>query len=407
MRRISFTLIITFCFVFAKDKYVLMVSFDGFRYDYVDMCDTPNFDKVALSGVKANALIPVFPSLTFPNHYSIATGSYAGTHNITGNKFYDKALKKEYSLYKKNTVRDPVFYKSEPIWVTAERQGLKSASYFWVGSEAPIKGYSPSIFKYYDGSVPFKARIDSIITWFELPEKQRPNLAMLYFSEPDQTGHNLGVDNIEIISVIEEMDGILGYLINRLKTLDIYSELDIIIVSDHGMTNVSRDRRVIVDDYLLKYISQIILRGEGAFMQIDIETYSDINRALFLEELKKIPNAKVWPKSQIPNRFKFNNHNTGDYLILADEGWLLTTRQNYENSKFTLGGMHGYDPELPNMHGIFYAMGPSIKKDYSIESFENIHIYPFICRLLDIEPYSNLLDSPDGSFRVLEGILSK
>ena len=260
-----------------------MVSFDGFRYDYVDMCDTPNFDKIAQNGVKANALIPVFPSLTFPNHYSIATGSYAATHNITGNKFYDKTLKREYSLYKKNTVRDPVFYKSEPIWVTAERQGLKSASYFWVGSEAPIKGYSPSIFKYYDGDVPFKTRIDSIITWFELPEKQRPNLAMLYFSEPDQTGHNLGVDNIEIISVIEEMDGVLGYLINRLKTLDIYSELDIIIVSDHGMTNVSKDRRVIIDDYLLNYISQIILRGEGAFMQIDIETYSDINRAIFLD----------------------------------------------------------------------------------------------------------------------------
>jgi len=407
VRRISFALIITFCFVFAKEKYVLMVSFDGFRYDYVDMCDTPNFDKVAQNGVKASALIPVFPSLTFPNHYSIATGSYAGTHNITGNKFYDKALKKEYSLYKKNTVRDPVFYKSEPIWVTAERQGLKSASYFWVGSEAPIKGYSPSIFKYYDGRVPFKARIDSIITWFELPEKQRPNLAMLYFSEPDQTGHNLGVDNIKIISVIEEMDGILGYLINRLKTLDIYSELDIIIVSDHGMTNVSKDRRVIVDDYLLKYISQIVLRGEGAFMQIDIGIYSDINRSIFLEELKKIPNTRVWPKHQIPNRFKFNNHNTGEYLILADEGWLLTTRQNYENSKFTLGGMHGYDPELPNMQGIFYAMGPSVKEGYSIESFENIHIYPFICRLLDIEPYSNQLDSPDGSFKVLEGILSK
>ena len=124
-----------------------MVSFDGFRYDYTDLANTPNFDRLAEEGVKADALIPVFPSLTFPNHYSIATGAYAGTHNITGNSFYDKTLRKDYSLYKQNTVRDSAFYKAEPIWSTAERQGLNAVSYFWVGSEAPIKGYSPSIFK--------------------------------------------------------------------------------------------------------------------------------------------------------------------------------------------------------------------------------------------------------------------
>ena len=407
MQRISLVFIIVLCTLFSKENYVLMVSFDGFRYDYIDMCDTPNFDKIAQNGVKADALIPVFPSLTFPNHYSIATGSYAGTHNITGNTFYDKALKREYSLYKKNTVRDPYFYKSEPIWVTAERQGLKSASYFWVGSEAPIKGYSPSIFKYYDGTIPFKTRIDSIISWFELPEKQRPDLSMLYFSEPDQTGHDLGVDNIKTISVIEEMDELLGYLIDRLETLDIYSKLDLIIVSDHGMTNVDRDRRIIIDDYLKEYINQLIIRGKGAFMQIDVEGYKDFNSNTFFKELQKIPNASVWPKDEIPDRFKFNNHNTGDYLILADEGWLLTTRENFDKSKFTLGGMHGYDPLLPNMHGIFYAIGPSIKSGHSIKSFENIHIYPFICKLLDIDPYSNQLDSPEGEIKVLEGILNK
>ncbi len=406
MHRLIYVLILTCCNLLAKDKYVLMVSFDGFRYDYIDMCDTPNFDKVAKNGIKAESLIPVFPSLTFPNHYSIATGSYAGTHNITGNTFYDKKLKKEYSLYKKETVRDPAFYKSEPIWATVERQGLKSASYFWVGSEAPIKGYSPSIFKYYDGSVPFKARVDSIISWFELPLEKRPNLSMLYFSEPDQTGHDLGVDNLEIISVIEEMDEVLGYLIGRLEGLEIYPKLDIIIVSDHGMANVDKERRIIIDDYLVEEVENLIIRGRGAFIQIDIKE-NRIDRSHFLKKISKIPNTQAWPKNKIPDRFKFKNYNTGEYLILADEGWLLTTRERFEKSKFTLGGMHGYDPLLPNMHGIFYTMGPSIKKKGSIKSFENIHIYPFICRLLDIDPYTSSLDPPDGSIKILEDILNQ
>ena len=149
-----------------------MVSFDGFRHDYADRVPTPNFDQFAQEGTKSDGLIPIFPSLTFPNHYSIATGSYSGTHNITGNSFYDKELGEEYNFRDKNTVRNSKFYKSEPIWVTAERQGLKTASYYWVGTEAPIKGYSPSIFKYYDGSVSFSSRIDSVISWFKLPEKQ-------------------------------------------------------------------------------------------------------------------------------------------------------------------------------------------------------------------------------------------
>lgn len=407
MHRIIKLLLILFSFLVSSENYVLMVSFDGFRYDYTDLANTPNFDRLAEEGVKADALIPVFPSLTFPNHYSIATGAYAGTHNITGNSFYDKTLRKDYSLYKQNTVRDSAFYKAEPIWSTAERQGLNAVSYFWVGSEAPIKGYSPSIFKYYDGSVSFQSRIDSIIAWFKLPEIRRPNLAMLYFSEPDQTGHNMGADGFDIISTIEKMDKILGYLLVQLKKLSIYKNLNIIIVSDHGMTNVSKDKRVVIDDYILKYIDEITVRGKGAYMQLDIDSFSNENNLLLFQELQKIPNVKVWKKDDIPDRFHFINHNTGDFLILADEGWLLTTREDYEGLKFTLRGMHGYDPALPNMHGIFYAAGANIKEGLSIKAFENIHIYPLICKILEIDPYSGELDSPQGDIKILEKILKK
>ena len=271
MRKLIIQLLLFFSIGFSGDQpYVLMVSFDGFRYDYTEMAHTPNLDRLTEYGVKAEALIPVFPTLTFPNHYSIATGAYAGTHNITGNSFYDKQYHKKYSLYDKETVRDAKFYKSEPIWVTAERQDVKSAAYFWVGTEAPIKGYSPSIFKYYDSSVSFYARVDSIISWLKLPEKNRPQLTMLYFSEPDQTGHNVGVYIPEIVESVEKMDELLGYLITELETLAIYSDLNIVVVSDHGMIDVSEDRLVILDDYISR-LGDLYIHGSGAHVQFDLK----------------------------------------------------------------------------------------------------------------------------------------
>mgnify|MGYP006100832127 FL=1 len=381
-----------------------MVSFDGFRYDFTNMADTPNFDGVAAEGVKAEALIPVFPSLTFPNHYSIATGAYAGTHNLTGNSFYDKKFREKYSLYKQETVRDAKFYKSEPIWVTAERQGVNAASFFWVGSEAPIKGYSPSIFKYYDGSVPFKSRIDTVISWFQLSEKKRPQLVMLYFSEPDHTGHNWGVNTPEIVEAVEEMDDLLGYLLQSLETLEIFSNLNLIIVSDHGMTNVSENKRIVLDDYIsqMKYL---YINGRGTHVQFDLKKGKKKYGKTLFKELQKIPHCNVWEKNAIPERFHFNNNNTGEFLLLADEGWLITTQSAMDEDEFTLGGMHGYDPQLPNMHGIFYALGANIKSNLQIQAFENIHIYPLICNLLDIEPYSGKKDSPEGDMQILNQIL--
>ena len=381
-----------------------MVSFDGFRYDFTNMADTPNFDGVAAEGVKAEALIPVFPSLTFPNHYSIATGAYAGTHNLTGNSFYDKKFREKYSLYKQETVRDAKFYKSEPIWVTAERQGVNAASFFWVGSEAPIKGYSPSIFKHYDGSVPFKSRIDTVISWFQLSEKKRPQLVMLYFSEPDHTGHNWGVNTPEIVEAVEEMDDLLGYLLQSLETLEIFSNLNLIIVSDHGMTNVSENKRIVLDDYIsqMKYL---YINGRGTHVQFDLKKGKKKYGKTLFKELQKIPHCNVWEKNAIPERFHFNNNNTGEFLLLADEGWLITTQSAMDEDEFTLGGMHGYDPQLPNMHGIFYALGANIKSNLQIQAFENIHIYPMICNLLDIEPYSGQKDSPEGDMQILNHII--
>ena len=407
LQKLIFQFILFFTIGFTSDQpYVLMVSFDGFRHDFTTMTDTPNFDKLEEEGVKAEALIPVFPSLTFPNHYSIATGAYSGTHNITGNSFYDKEFREKYSLHDREKVRDPKFYKSEPIWVTAERQGVKTASYYWVGTEAPVKGWSPSIFKYYDGEIPFEARVDSVVSWFELPETIRPQLILLYFSEPDHTGHNMGITQPEITDVVKEMDKLLGYLIHELEGLEIYSDLNILILSDHGMTNVSKDSLVILDDYISR-LDDLFMNGRGTHVQFDLKRDKNKYGRTLWSELQKIPHCRSWEKDNIPERFHINNGNTGDYLLLADEGWLITTQSDIDENEFSLGGMHGYDPQLPNMHGIFYAVGPDLNSGLQIPAFENIHLYPLICELLDIKPYSGQDDAPEGEIRILQNILLK
>lgn len=404
MQKLILTFILIISAVFSSKPYVLMVSFDGLRYDYLDWVDTPNFDFIQKKGVKSKGLIPVFPSLTFPNHYSIATGAYSGKHNITGNSFYDKKLNQHYSLYDKNSVRNPKFYKSEPIWVTAERQGVKSASFFWVGTEAPIKGISPSIYKYYNGEVPFKSRIDSVVSWFELDENERPQLILLYFSEPDYTGHKFGIDKNKLSISISKMDSLLGYLYSELKKTNIFNQLNIIITSDHGMTDVSKDRLIILDDYITD-LSNLIIRGSGSHVQIEHIDNDFLYSKLLYSELLNIPNSRAWKKLDIPKRFQFVNRNTGHYLLLANEGWFITTSSDLNKKDFKLAGMHGYDPKYKNMHGIFYATGKNIKSNLVIESFENIHVYPLICKLLNINPYNNAIDGPDGNLDILNHIV--
>ena len=201
--------------VYAEnDQYVLLVSMDGFRADYLEKTYTPNFDNMSKNGIRSEGLIPVFISKTFPNHYSIATGMYPENHGLIANSFYASDLDKFYSIRDRKSVEDGDFYGGEPIWVTAERQGVKTASYFWVGTEAAIAGVHPSIWKRYDQKVPFDDRIDSVMTWFSLPKSNRPRLVMLYFHEPDWTGHKYGPSSDETIDQIQKMDDIMGTIMD-------------------------------------------------------------------------------------------------------------------------------------------------------------------------------------------------
>ncbi len=398
-------LLITFSIcLFAGEPYVLMVSFDGFRYDYDTKTETPNLDFLRDNGVKAESIQPVFPSKTFPNHYSLATGAYTETHMLTANKFYDKEFKEVYQIADKSKVRDAKWYRAEPIWVTAERQNVKSASYFWVGSEAPIKGYLPSIVKAYDHNFPYMARVDSVMTWFQLPEKKRPHLVLLYFDEPDSDGHRFGPENPDLIPTIKYMDDILGYILDGIEKLDIADDINLVLVSDHGMTTISQDRIIYLDD-LVSDMDALFTYSGGPVMQIHLKQKDESIISQMDKQLKSVEHLKVYRPDEVPQRYHFVNRNTGDFVIVADEGWQIMTKS--AGSLIRLHGTHGYDPIVKNMHGIFYAIGPRIKSNYKIGTFENIHVYPLICELLGIKPYANAPDAPEGRLEILEEILIK
>ncbi len=404
LKRIIFILLLitlSIC-LFAGEPYVLMVSFDGFRYDYDTKTETPNLDFVRDNGVKAESIQPVFPSKTFPNHYALATGAYAATNMITANKFYDNEFKEVYQIADKSKVRDAKWYGAEPIWVTAERQNVKSASYFWVGSEAPIKGYLPSIVKAYDHNFPYLARVDSVMNWLQLSEEKRPHLVMLYFDEPDSDGHKYGPENPDLIPTLKYMDDILGYILDGIKKLDIADEINLVLVSDHGMTTISQDRIIYLDD-IVSNMGALSNYGGGPVMQIHLKEKNDTLIDQIDKQLKNVEHLSTYKRDEVPERYHFVNRNTGEFVLVADEGWLILTKAE----EYKSNGTHGYDPAVKNMHGIFYAMGPQIKSNYKIGTFENIHVYPLICELLGIKPYADAPDAPEGRLEVLEEILVK
>ena len=370
-----------------NDQYVLLISFDGFRADYIDWYDTPNFDQIKLNGVKAKSLKPVFPTKTFPNHYSIATGMYVENHGLIGNQFFDKKLNEFYQTKDREKVEDKRFYGGEPIWSTAEKQGLKTASYFWVGSEAQAGGHYPSIWKKYDQKQSFDARIDSVIKWFEKPIKNRPRLVLLYFHEPDNTGQKYGPRSKENKLMVESVDRTIGNILNKLKTLTIYKKLNVILVSDHGMTEIDKTKKIVLSKYI--DTKKIKMEGSGAYTLLYSDENNEIEKSYL--KLKQLSNIDVYKKENIPDKWRFKRHHRiKDILIVAKEGWTIL-RDNLEGSYYFYSkAAHGYDNDLQSMQAIFFAQGPAFKKDYTISSINNIDIYPLIAHILNIKSYHEI-----------------
>ena len=361
----------------------VVLSLDGFRWDYPSKVSTPALDLIAKNGVKAHSLIPSFPTKTFPNHYTLATGLFPDHHGLVSNSFYDPVMNKYYSIGNAEARSDTSFYGGEPIWVTARNQGVPSASFFWVGSDVPIQGTHPDYFKKYNRSIPFADRIDTVLKWLSMPQDKRPQLIMAYYEEPDAVGHDFGPDSKETLAMVHELDSIIGDFYSRLKNLPNGNCINFIVLSDHGMGPTSTDRSINLRKYIPEFWPVKIVGGNPNYnLYAEGKWIDSIYNAL-----QNVEHIKAWRSAEVPEYLCYGkNPRTGNIIVVADSAWSVT---DHENDNYSTGGAHGYDFRNTDMHAIFYATGPSFKQGYHQPSFQNTNIYPLLANILGINPAKN------------------
>jgi predicted AlkP superfamily pyrophosphatase or phosphodiesterase len=381
---------------------VILISLDGFRYDYLDKYKPATLNKLAKKGVRAKWLIPSFPTKTFPNHYTVATGLYPEHHGIVENNIYDFGT--VFTLSKREEVQNPRWWLGEPIWVTAEKQGKRAGAFFFPGTEAEIMGKRPTFWKEYDGKIPNETRVDQILSWLDLPQTERPQIFTLYFSDTDDAGHDFSPDSEEVKKAVEKVDSNLQRLVEGLKKRKISKKVNLIIVSDHGMATVKPENSVMLDEYFdFSKTERILWTGE--IVQIFPKENEDNT---ILEKLESIKNARCWRKSDIPARLHYQSSpRIAPIVCSADEGWYLTSKERLEERKNRadqgkIRGAHGYDNQYQSMQATFIAHGNAFKKGKVVEPFENIQIYNLMCKILGLQPAKN-----DGDFESVKGLLKE
>jgi predicted AlkP superfamily pyrophosphatase or phosphodiesterase len=375
--------------------YVILISADGFRYDYADKYKAKNLQQLRRSGVKAKSMIPSFPSVTFPNHYSIATGLYPSHHGLVYNQFYDRNKKSTYKLGDRTVVEDGSWYGGTPLWVLAEKQGMLSASYHFVGTEAPIQGLFPTYWYRYSSNTDIDYRIDKVVDWLRLPKAIRPHLVMFYISNVDHEGHMHGPGAWQTKEAVKFVDKAIGRMVKKVNALGL--PVNFIFLSDHGMANVDTATRINIT--ALIDTARFITRGGNTSLHLYAKDTTDIIPAY--TTLKKQENGfSVYLPDETPANWHYKKADDrykriGDIFIVPHYPKVLSTWNGNISP-----GAHGFDPALKEMHATFYAWGPQIKKGLTIAPFENVHVYPFVCSLLGI----NYTEKIDGDAKVLEGL---
>ena len=382
-----------------KSNYTILISFDGFKWDYSDRGLTPNLDFIEQNGVRALSLKPCFPSKTFPNHYTIVTGLYPENHGLIANTFTNPKTNEKYSLYDSAVVSDAKWYKGEAIWETAKRQGVITASYFWPGSELNVDYRRPDYVEHFVYTRPYDERINGALKWLELPYNKRPHFITLYFDATDTSGHNYGPNSKEVNQSIAMEDSLIGKIFLGLKKINLLDSTNIIIVSDHGMTELSPERVIKIDEILSGYNYKTSDKATMMFIYPEENQVNSVYQKL--KESEK--NYKAYWKHEIPDYLHYkNNPLVPEIIIIADLGYSIFDDKDIKkySMKFPLGN-HGYDPMQLDMHGIFFAIGPDFKNGYKCGTIDNIDIYPLLAKLLRIFPNNNI----DGKFERIEFLL--
>jgi alkaline phosphatase D len=379
--------------------YVVLVSLDGFRYDYAKRYHADNILAIGKAGAAAEGMTPSFPTVTYPNHISIVTGQYPEHHGLVGNSFWDPTRKEMYTM--RRSAEEGAFYGYKPLWVVAEQQKVKSASMFWPTSDAEIGGVRPSYWSLYDRSVPNEQRVAKVLEWLKLPESERPHFITLYFSDVDSAGHSSGPDSPNTEEAVQRLDKLVGDLWTGIQA--IHLPINLVVVSDHGMQTAQGF--VNLSDYTDLSKVRVVTEGPVALVYApDSQTAEQVYAAL----KGKSPKFDVYRRNETPQRWHFSeNERIGDLVVCAKEATALVTsppRERPAAAAPSSRGAHGFDPsEFKTMQGIFYAVGPNVQPGSHIKPFENVHVFPFLAKILGLQSPPGL----DGSDRVLDSVYRK
>jgi predicted AlkP superfamily pyrophosphatase or phosphodiesterase len=374
----------------------VLVSLDGFRADYINRPGAVRLRALAARGVRAERMVPAFPSKTFPNHYTIVTGLFPEHHGIVANSMRDSALGR-FATGNDPAVRDGRWFLGEPIWVTAEKQHVRTAPYLWPGSEAEIGGVRPSRWIRYDQQLSRADRVRAALELLALPAGSGPRLVTTYFSDLDDAGHKFGPGAAETDSAIVRVDSAVGALMDGIARLPRARRVNIIIVADHGMADVDAGRLIFLDDYLsLDSLDVIDWTPVAALAPKPGREPYVLSRLVNAH-----PHLAVYRKADVPARFHFREGaRISPVVAIADEGWTITSHAGADRTPpGWTGGAHGYDNQLPSMGALFVAAGPAFRSGVVVPPFQNVHVYSLLAYVLGLKPA--LTDGSLDSVRVL------
>jgi predicted AlkP superfamily pyrophosphatase or phosphodiesterase len=368
---------------------LILVSFDGWRWDYDTKAPAPALRALMARGVRAEGLIPAYPSKTVPNHYTIATGLYPGHHGMVANTIRDPQTGRLFERTNRAEVEDPMWWGGDPVWNTAQRGGLIAATMFWPGSEARVGGMQPRYWREFDERVAESQRVDQVLAWLDLPAAQRPQFVTLYLNEVDTLGHWYGPDSSQVRDAIVRADQQLATLIDGLRDRSLLQTANIVVVSDHGMTPTARERTIVVDDFVSTADVEIAdinpTLGVTPRPARELEVWRALSRAH--------PHLQMYRREETPPHWHLRHQPRVPPLTgVADEGWVVLLRRGVEEywKRSDRGGQHGYDPQLLSMRGIFVAAGPAFRDDGGmVPPFENVHVYNALAMALHVTPSPN------------------
>lgn len=369
----------------AATRSILLVSLDGFRADFLEIGITPNLSRIAREGVRARWMTPAYPTLTFPNHYSIVTGLVPDHHGIVHNTMRDPELG-GFKLSDRAAVGDGRWWGGEPIWVGAAKAGLPSATLFWPGSEAAIDGVRPTRWRHFDAGMALEARVDTIVGWLSEPDATRPRIATLYFETIDHEAHAHGPESPQAREAVRIVDAAIGRLLAGLDAAGRLDRTDLIVVSDHGMATVPPGQALAVEEVVSREEAAVVTIGQVVGIAPRPGFEARVERRL----LGPHEAYDCWRKDELPARWRYGSHPRIPRLVCQmREGWDAVPREAIAKRPDHARGSHGYDPALPSMRALFVARGPSFQRGVVLEPFDNVDVYPLLARLLGIPPAPN------------------